>query len=321
MAQEQDTLNTEAPVLSVEDRLEKFLAAQDGEDQGEPTPPDAPQDDDSAPEEDTAESPEQEEEADEDAPPTSTRRLKIGEQEVEVTEEELEKGYLRQADYTRKTQDVAEKRKAVEAKEAALEAEREKYSVLLTKLEAQTRLEMGEEPDWDELAERDPAEFAIQYASWNRAQKRLETIEAEQQKLQRVAFERKQAELQERVQQENELLLGALPEWKNPEVRKKESEALREFGLKLGFDERALLSIVDHREILLLRNAMLYEQARSGNAKPVAGKPAQPQVAKPGSVPTKATIKGKQVAERRSALRKSGKPSDAEALLAALGIG
>lgn len=53
----------------------------------------------------------------EEVPPDEkpkTRKLKVGEQEVEVTEEELEKGYLRQSDYTKKMQELAKQRQEIE---------------------------------------------------------------------------------------------------------------------------------------------------------------------------------------------------------------
>jgi len=65
-------------------------------------------------------------------------KLKIGDEEVEVTLDELRNGYLRQRDYTRKTQEIAEQRTRLKQYEtlalalernpqAALEALREAY--------------------------------------------------------------------------------------------------------------------------------------------------------------------------------------------------
>lgn len=47
-------------------------------------------------------------------PSESHYKVKIGGKEQEVTLEELTKGYMRQADYTRKTQELAERRKAIQ---------------------------------------------------------------------------------------------------------------------------------------------------------------------------------------------------------------
>ena len=48
-------------------------------------------------------------------PEVKTFRVKVGNEEVEVSEDELLKGYSRTADYTKKTPALAEAKKAVEA--------------------------------------------------------------------------------------------------------------------------------------------------------------------------------------------------------------
>jgi hypothetical protein len=50
--------------------------------------------------------------------PTPTYRVKVGKDELDVPLDELLKGYSRTADYTRKTQEIAETRKMVEADRA-----------------------------------------------------------------------------------------------------------------------------------------------------------------------------------------------------------
>jgi hypothetical protein len=47
--------------------------------------------------------------------PATTYRVKVGKEEVDVPLDELLKGYSRTADYTKKTQEVAEARKMVES--------------------------------------------------------------------------------------------------------------------------------------------------------------------------------------------------------------
>ena len=54
---------------------------------------------------------------------------------VEMTVEEIKAGYLRQRDYTRKTQEISESRKQLEAFNAELSRERAQYEQLLPMLE------------------------------------------------------------------------------------------------------------------------------------------------------------------------------------------
>ena len=90
-----------------------------------------------APEEEPAEeqSEDEEEPKEEEQPQTFT--VKVDGKDVSVTLEELQKGYSRTQDYTRKTQQIAEVRKQVEAETQAVRAERAQYAQLLSALQAQ----------------------------------------------------------------------------------------------------------------------------------------------------------------------------------------
>jgi hypothetical protein len=84
----------------------------------------------------------------EETQPTRTFRVKVGNEEVEVTEDELLSGYSRTADYTKKTQALAETRKAVEAERVAIEEAkqlRETYSQRLQAIEQILSKENAEE--------------------------------------------------------------------------------------------------------------------------------------------------------------------------------
>jgi hypothetical protein len=65
--------------------------------------------------------------------------VKVDGKEVEVTLDELQKGYSRTQDYTRKTQQIAEVRKQTEVELQAVRAEREQYAQLLSALESQVQ--------------------------------------------------------------------------------------------------------------------------------------------------------------------------------------
>ncbi len=85
----------------------------------------------------------------EDKPQVFT--VKVDGKEIEVTLDELQKGYSRTQDYTRKTQQVAEARKAAEAELQAVRAEREQYAQLLGALSEQVKAAAEPQIDWDRL--------------------------------------------------------------------------------------------------------------------------------------------------------------------------
>ncbi len=88
-----------------------------------------------------------------------TFTVKVDGQDIEVTQEELINGYSRQQDYTRKTQELSQKRKTIEQQQAELAQRDAIYSQLLPKMEAQLKGELANEPDWSKLYEDDPVGY------------------------------------------------------------------------------------------------------------------------------------------------------------------
>lgn len=291
--------------LSAEDRLLAFLEAQDEEtEETEETPPAT----------DTVVDEAEDEEEDDETPPPAKRKIKVSDSE-EVDEDELVKGYLRQSDYTRKTQAVAEERREIEA----AREEREKYKVVLAKLEQGTRAVMGEEPDWEKLHAENPEQFALRHAEWERNMRRLEAIEAEQASIRQKEQVEQQKAFQKHLATEQDKLLNAVPEWKDASKREKDLADIRTYALKSGFTEQELNGIYDHRAVLMLRNSMLLDRARERQA--AAGKAKPPvKVLKPGAAPAQEKPSRKKMAEARNNHRRTGTVESAAKLLEQLGF-
>ena len=209
--------------------------------------------------------------------------VKVDGKEVEVTLEELQKGYSRTQDYTRKTQQIAEARKQTEAELQAVRAEREQYAQLLGALEAQVQQAAQPNIDWDRLYQEDPIEYVRQREVMRENKEKAEAIQSEQQRLAYLSQQEQAQFMQQKLQQEQEALLAAIPDWKDAKKAQAEKALLVEFGQKIGFTPEELKSVVDHRAVLMLRKAALYDQMMSkrGNIKPVTNN--GPRPAKPGA--------------------------------------
>lgn len=230
---------------------------------------------------DTEQSEENEESEEEEQPQVFT--VKVDGKEVEVTLDELQKGYSRTQDYTRKTQQIAEVRKQTEAELQAVRAEREQYAQLLGALEAQIQQAAQPNIDWDRLYQEDPIEWVRQRELMRENQEKNAAIQSEKQRLSELS---QQEQLQQRnqiLQQEQEALIAAIPEWKDPKKAQAEKAMLVQFGQKAGFSPDELKNVVDHRAVVLLRKAALYDQMMSkrGQIKPVTNN--GPKPAKPGA--------------------------------------
>lgn len=180
----------------------------------------------------------------------------------EVTETDIlewRKGHLRQDDYTRKTQALAEERRAVEAAKeteiASIRAQRQEYEDALGKLKA---VISPVEPDPTQLS---PEEFHVRYAEYRQAKQAVEQIEAEQK---RVA-DLKAAEAAEWVTKhantEYQKLVEAIPEFGDTEKAEPLRKELGAFAVSIGFTEQELALVTDHRLVKLLHTAMVGERA------------------------------------------------------------
>ena len=209
--------------------------------------------------------------------------VKVDGKEVEVTLEELQKGYSRTQDYTRKTQQIAEARKQTEAELQAVRAEREQYAQLLSALETQVQQVAQPNIDWDRLYQEDPIEWVRQREVMRENQEKAAAIQSEKQRLAQISQQEQAQLMQQKLQQEQEALLAAIPDWKDAKKAQAEKAMLVEFGQKIGFTPEELKSVVDHRAVLMLRKAALYDQMMSkrGNIKPVTNN--GPRPAKPGA--------------------------------------
>ena len=254
---------------------------------------------------------EQQEVEEEEIIPTYT--IKVDGQEIDVTLDELQKGYSRNADYTRKTQALSEERKQAQAEMAGAKNERLQYHQVLEQLKNQTLNGQGPEPDWDKLREEDPDTFAVRWADHQRRQSQIAGINAEQQRVQQIHQAEQEKELEATLTREKETLLEKLPDWNDGEVASKERRQITEWGLNNGYSQDQLNGIVNHVDILTLRKAMLFDQlqTKQKSRKPVVKKSAP--TLKPGSannVPRPRSQMEK--ASRR--LKKSGSVRDAAAV-------
>jgi hypothetical protein len=264
--------------------------------------------DDESNEETTEEQSELDEETEEEEKPTEVYTVKVDGKEIDVTLDELQKGYSRTQDYTRKTQQIAETRKAVEAEASAIRAEREQYAQLLGALKQQ--LESTEAPvDMDRLYNEDPIEWVRQSEVMRQKQDKLVAIQSEQQRLSQLTAQQRAQEMQAHLATQQEALIQAVPEWKDSKKAKAEKALLIEFGQKIGFSEDELKNVYDHRAVIALRKAALYDQMMSkrGQIKPVINngpRPAKPSAAGRVSTTTEST-------RAKQRLAKSGRVNDA----------
>lgn len=261
-----------------------------------------------APDEETSEEQSEDGEESEEQEQPQTFTVKLDGKEVSVTLDELQKGYSRTQDYTRKTQQIAEVRKQVEQETQAVRAERQQYAQLLGALQAQLQ---ATEPqvDLDRLYHEDPIEWVRQKEVMRERQEKAYAIQAEQQRLSQLSQYEQQRAMEETLSSQKDALLAALPTWKDPKTARAEKALVVESAKAAGFSEEDLKSVYDHRLVLLLRKAGLYDQmvSKRQGIKPVVNN--GPRPAKPGAAGRVSTTTESTRAKQR--LAKTGRIDDA----------
>jgi hypothetical protein len=293
----------------------------------EPQPDDAPSEGHEAEEEvavvEDGEAPPADEEIVEEPVVDGPRKLKVktGETFEEIPETEVVNGYLRQKDYTQKTQKLSTERKEFETQRDAILAERREYAESLTQLRTAIESQTAA-PDWTKLKlTMEPAEFAAEYSAWDHQQKQIDKLRVEE----RAAHDKVQGDLaakhREYLDAEKERLLDAIPEWrKSPEVGKKERAAMLAYALEQGFDEAEIKGLADHRAMVLLHKAFLFDQGKAGVAKAKAKinavRVATPGASKPATPPAK-----KAYNEAKATARATGRITDVARQIEKMNLG
>jgi hypothetical protein len=301
-----------------------MLDAQEGVDTGAEAQPEEEQSESESEEVESAETQDETEESseevegededgEEEAPKDEKFIVKVDGKEIEVPKDELIRGYQREADYTRKTQKLAEERKLVESEFQQVREERLTYAQILGQLQQKLQEFEPPEPDWNRLEVEDPTEYARQWTSHQRRQQQQFAVQAEQERLNKVQQAELDKLLKEAIAKEVVSLKEKIPEWSSPEKAKAEGMALLDYGQKLGFSEYELSTISDSRQLLALHKAWKYDQMMSKRPEFQAKIKKAPKMASPGSAGS-VSSKSSDINNAKKRLAQTGSVRDAASL-------
>ena len=248
-----------------------------------------------------------------------TYTIKVDGKDVEVTLDELQAGYSRQADYTRKSQVLAEQRKKADEELAATQQERQRYLSQLEQFNTQADSKINElaKTDWTKLKEEDPTEYMLKRDQYRELQDNKRIVEDEQKSLQYKQQQEHEAKRQEELGRQQEIMAQRLPEWNDPTKGAKLKQDIKSFAVKTGFTEQEVDSLIDARSVDVLHKAMLYDNLLAAK---ISNKKAKvvPKVTRPGSPATKGEISSDKVKAQRARLKKSGRVKDATSVIESL---
>ena len=289
-----------------------FLEPQAEEAKAQPEPSEAEYSAESEEQDVSAEEAESQEEEVEELP---KYRVKVSGEEVEVSLDELLNGYSRTADYQKKTQSLAEQRKAVEADRVKIDEAaktRETYAQRLQVIE-QLLQQQDQGQDLASLKSEDPIAYAVAMAEKMERDKQLQAVQMERQRVQQEQQSHQQIQLQKHIQAEQAKLVEAIPEFKDDVKAEVIRRDIRNYAKAQGFTDQELSQVYDSRAVLALYKAAQYDKLMAGKgvtSKKVAN---APKTIRPGTSNPQSS-ENETVKKDRAALRQSGNKKDAARL-------
>jgi len=238
-------------------------------------------------------------------------RVKANGEELEVSLDELLNGYSRTADYQKKTQSLAEQRKAVEAYRVKIDEAsktRDTYAQRLQVIEQLLQQDSGQ--DLSALKADDPIAYAIAMAERMEKDKQLQAVQMERQRVQQEQQTHQQSQLQQHIRQEQQKLVEAIPEFKDDVKAEVIRRDIRTYAKSIGFSDQELSQVYDSRAVQTLYKAMQYEKLmanKGATAKKVAD---APKTLRPGTSNPKSS-ETESVKKERAILRQTGNKKDA----------
>jgi hypothetical protein len=314
---EVDTPETESnQETSLKDRLAGLLKAEHGADFTYEAPTEEPEGQtEEAPTEEASppaetESPEPTTEP-EGQPEAETVEFETDGKQYKVPKE-LEPYLLRDKDYRHKTMELAEERKTVEALKTNYSAafkvatELPQYAAAIQMVDAQ--LAQYQQVNMQQLKETD-------WIAYSNAQHDIRNLQDQKNSLvnqfQNAAVTLSKAETeakQAKVARSMPLVRKAIPNW-----GAETAQALAKYAQDNGYEARELDNLVDHRDVLILHKAYLYDQLQAKRPETAKTVAAAPPVNK--STGPKVSANDVELKKAMARLQKTGDPEDAVAVM------
>jgi hypothetical protein len=242
---------------------------------------------------------------------TDLHQVTVNGEKIDVDLEELKAGYQKDADYRRKTEELAIEKRELKAEEDRLKnqysTKMEDLNSLVATLNAEINNDMNSK-ELDALWEEDPTEAA---KVDRRIQKRKNTIQQAQQKLR----DHQQAQFQEILREEQKKLHLRHPEIADPIKGATVKSNIMNYLSSKGFSNEDVARIYDSRYFDVIMDGMNFNKSKSVKPGLVSKKVKPSKFVKSGTKSTKEELNSKTRLNQIKTLKKSGNPKDATDLL------
>ncbi len=227
-----------------------------------------------------------------------------------LTLKELKQGYERHADYTRKTQELAQAKRQVDVQ---VDQIRDASIQYFHNLEREIAMLLPQEPNWAELAQDDPARYVAEKEKWAAIHAQIQRVRQE-----RAAVEQQQAQRAE-IEHKAALAEGQkrLAEM-HPELAKAETGKAQQLGqylVNLGIPAEAISRETNPILFSIAYKAMQFEELQKQKAQARKVVEQKPLIATPGSSAPRGGSNRTTIDRQMERLKRTGSQQDAASVL------
>jgi hypothetical protein len=260
------------------------------------------------------------EDVDDDETEATTEDVDQEDEEVEFegkaykVPKEIKEALLRQADYTQKTQDLAEQRRTVQAREQSLEQTRvamlQQFDKAVELREITNRLSQFEKIDWQGLAASDPTQATQLSIAYQQLQREAQMKQGELQRVGSQVQQLTQEQREQKLVEGQKYLQQHIPGFSEKVAVEIATTAQKVYGITPAELKAISEDNPEPRFVHILHDAMKWRQLQADKPKALQKVAQAPKVVKPQAAQPKKT---NQAALDR--LRKNGRPEDLAAFL------
>jgi hypothetical protein len=184
--------------------------------------------------------------------------VKVDEEVRKVKLKDLKSNYSGQKFIEKRIEQASEARKVAEQQANALYENNNQALAKLKQIDEVLTQYTSQNINWEELKARDPLQFALKREEWRDAQDKQAVV---RQEAARVAQQQEKlaSDAKDRyIASEAEALQTKMPEVRDPDKAKALMEKLTSTATTYGYTKQELESVMDHRALLVLRDAARY---------------------------------------------------------------
>lgn len=172
---------------------------------------------------------------------------------------EIKDSLMMQADYTRKTQELAEQRRQVEQQAAQIRQVDQETMQSMVKLQAlDSQLAQFEQVDWNALAREDSAKAQELFFSYEKLKDQRNKLQQETKQKQEQRELMQQQAWAKQLEDGKKMIREKIPDWSD-----EKAAALVKHASSYGYSAQEAQQISDPRAVMLLHDAYMYQKLKA----------------------------------------------------------